>query len=1003
MTGFDEKVLEDHFIKSLKEMGWLHVPGRDLERDGFEEPLLIYDLKRTIERINKDQNLDEEEINQALNELKFKSSSIEGIKQILNFLKYGIPISSKRGRIVKRVKLFDFNNVDMNEFILSDQVIYQGKDEIRTDIILYVNGIPLVNIELKNPASFSETWHHAYKQIKEYEKRVPELYKYVQIGIAAEQIAKYFTIAPWQSEVRTYEWREGTNSPLDSILEILYRDNLLDIIQNYIFFREEFGVQTKVIARYMQYRAAEKIVDRVYGHLEGKESKNRGLIWHWQGSGKTLTMIFASNKLYNLKELENPSIFLIEDRLDLQDQLYQEYTALDIIKPEKVDTIDKLKRIIKHDDWKGKKGIFVLLIHKFNAEKFKELYSELKQISKKKDTISNRKNVIVFLDEAHRTQYGTMAGQMEAILKSAYFFGLTGTPFSKKDKDTYQKFSYPPEEQYLDRYFVTDSIKDGFTLKIVYQPRLEDVHLDKKVLQTLTEVEFEDLPENISGKVEEKVKRKLNAVNLFLENPERIDLVAEDISEHFKENVEGKYKAMIVTASRKACILYKNALDKYLPPEYSEVVMSYGRFDEEMIKYYENNLKSKYGGMDTEDIKKENLEKFKSDYYLPKILIVTDMLLTGFDAPILQTMYLDRPLREYVLLQAVARTNRPYKGVKEAGLIIDYVGIIKAELKRAFKVYSEDEYDGTLIDVEALRKEFDNLLNKTLKMFKNVPQHTYDMNVLLNAVEILTSDEKTAEEFEQDYRVLRRLFEFLGSDEIKLERLEDYKWVSAVYVYYSKVISREPEIDELVSKYFTKTIKYVHKTTEFEEFEKDLPIIEFDEKYLDNLESQVKNKEQKAANIVFALNKFVLVNINRNPVYESVADKVERILDLWRNENKDFDEIFLEGVEVVKIIEASEDRRKNLNFTKFQYAILLVLEKKFGKKKDLVLDVKELTNNLEEYIFPGWSTQRAMHKKVEREIRRFLRKKYYKSYLNTREDLTELHNEIVDKLENYAE
>jgi type I restriction enzyme R subunit len=835
--------------------------------------------------------------------------------------------------------------------------------------MLYVNGIPLINIELKNPASFSESWHDAYIQIKDYEKTIPELYKYVQIGVAAEQIARYFAIAPWLKDVGAYEWKEGSKDPIDSVIWMLSWNRILDFIRNYLFFREEAGLETKVIARYMQYRASEKIVNRVLGHLQGTEDKDRGLIWHWQGSGKTLTMIFAANKLYHLKKLANPSIFFIVDRLDLKCQLYQEFTGLDAVTPEIIDSIGELKKVIKHDEYRGKKGVFITLIHKFRVEELEELRVTLNKLKESgKETIATRNNVIVFIDEAHRTQYGTLAGQMEDILRSGFFFAFTGTPISKKEKDTYGKFAFPPEELYLDRYFITDSIKDGFTLKIVYQPRLEkDVHLDQKMLKAFAELEFDELPETIGEKVEIEVKKKLNTINLFLENKERIKLVAVDVAKYFKENVHGKFKAMLVAPSRYACIHYKRALDQHLPPEYSEVVMTYNSGDDQIIRDYRDELKEKYHGKDIDDIKKEVLEKFKDEKDHPQILIVTEMLLTGFDAPVLQTMYLDKPLKEHRLLQAVARTNRPFKDLKEAGYIIDYIGIIKEELKRAFEIYSKEEINGALYDLEAIRSEFKHLMNDTLDIFEDVTRDRYDRETLLQTIEILTSDEETGEKFLENYRKLRRLFEFLGSDISKLERLADYKWLSAIYVYYVKIVSRDTVLDDLVKKYYDKTIKFIHKTTDFEQFEKDLPVIEFDENYLENLEREIDNTREKAANIVFTLNKFVLVNIHQNPVYESVADKVGRVLKSWKEKTKNFEEIYLQGTEIIQEIKESTERQRKLGFSDMEYALLLDLEKGFGRKEEILEDVKELSELIKKTFLRagqnrGWHVNRLREK-----------------------------------------
>ena len=276
MDFTEKKLVEDYFMQRLEEKGWRFVSADDLERDSYEEVLLIPNLIRALQRINKKSELGNEEINKVINELKLTVTGHEGAKRILNYYKFGVPVKFEKEKVVKYVQLFDFEEIENNEFIVTRQVYYQGKDRIRTDIILYINGIPLVDIECKNPTSISESWFNAYKQIKDYERTVPELYKYIQIGVAAESQARYFPIVPWQEEVRTHEWREEEKDSIDSTMEMLSRDSLLDLIKNFLFFRVEFGNATKVIARYMQYRAANKIVNRVkesLGFIESGEER----------------------------------------------------------------------------------------------------------------------------------------------------------------------------------------------------------------------------------------------------------------------------------------------------------------------------------------------------------------------------------------------------------------------------------------------------------------------------------------------------------------------------------------------------------------------------------------------------------------------------------------------------------------------------------------------------------------------------------------------------------
>jgi type I restriction enzyme R subunit len=994
--------VEDYFVEKLHEKGWKFVSADELERENLEEPLLTAVLIRALKRLNVSIGVSDEEIKQVLNELKLRTSGSEDSKKILNYFKDGVPIKFEKERVVKYVKLFDYENNANNDFVISHQVVHQAGDkQIRHDIILYVNGIPLVNIECKNPASLTENWYSAYRQIKEYEKAVPEPFKYIQIGVAAEQIARYFPTAPWQEETTTHQWREPNKDTVDSTIEMLTPQTLLNIIRNYLFIRIERGATTKVIARYMQYRAAEQICNRVLNNIDGKETKNKGLIWHWQGSGKTLTMIFAANKLYRHPALQNPTIFFVVDREELETQLYEEFTALDITKPETVDSIHALRSIIKHDEDRGKRGIFITLIHKFRPEELTELQKELETLSQNRETIRTRKNVILFIDEAHRTQYGTLAAQMKEILKNAQPYAFTGTPIAKTGHDTYGQFSYPPEEKYLDKYFITDSIEDGFTLKIAYQPRLEeDVHLKKDMLDTFIQVEFEEIPEEYREKTEEKIKQKLNTIKIFLENNDRIRLVAQDIAAHFKENLDGRFKAIVVAVSRLACVRYKREFDKLLPKEYTEVVMTYTRNDHKEIHDYLKELIERNHGKDIEDIRKETITKYKEED-TPKILIVTDMLLTGFDAPILQTMYLDKPLKEHRLLQAIARTNRPYKDLKEAGLIIDYVGILK-EFTRAFENYTKEDITGILISTDDLAKEFTQKLDETTALFANVPKDQYDRQTMLKAFEAITTNEQNTKKFQTNYRRLRKLFELLGPHPIKLEKLKDYTWLTQVYSFYLHETRQDlAKENALAYKYFQKTLKYIYKTTEVTDIDRQYPTIQFDAEYLKNLQEKLKTKEEKAANILFTLNRFVIIDKQRNPVYATLAEKVERILKLWKEKTKDFEKIYNESAQIFQEIQNLQTRQKQLLFTNLQYAILLNMEKAIPNNGDLTKDTQELTAMLQPYLFKGWQYQQTARKSVERETRKYLRKYIRENNLSLT-DMEVLYQKIIDSVKTYA-
>ena len=518
------------------------------------------------------------------------------------------------------------------------------------------------------------------------------------------------------------------------------------------------------------------------------------------------------------------------------------------------------------------------------------------------------------------------------------------------------------------------------------------------MLKVFLNVELDEIPEYARNEVEAKAKAKLNPINVFLENQTRIAKIAQDIARHFKENVAGKFKAMIVAASRKACVYYKNELKKYLPEAYFDVVMTSERGDDEVIYGYVREARKKYEWKDYKTTLKGIIDKFKNDEN-PKILIVTDMLLTGFDVPILQVMYLDKPLKEHRLLQAIARTNRPYKDIKEAGVIIDYVGILK-EFKRALEMYSKQDKEYAINDYDSVRQDFIDLVNEIKEMFGELT-FNYNRDALLKTIEILTTDVEKEELFVEKYRSMRKVFELLGPDEIKLEYFELYKWISAVYIYYMKVVMHGTSIDAYVRKFFEKSVKYIYKTTEVEKLEKELPTIEFDDSYLQQLEEKVKSKKEKAANILFTLQRFMLVDKNKTPIYESLAERVEKMIQLWREKTKDYERIYKEGVEIINAKTVLEERQKVLGLTDLEYAMLLNLEEKLGKKKTFVENVKKLYNEIKKLIFPNWIKQVTVRKEVERKVRKFVRKLKSKYSLSL-EDIDKLYNKLIKSVENYG-
>ena len=1013
MNGNEEQ-LENYFIEELSKLGWRYTLGSMLARTGTDEPLIISDLLNAIRKLNKNKNISEDDVQKAVNELKLIVTGVNGAKRILEYYKNGIPIKYETDKVVKYTSLFDYENINNNNFVVSNQVHNKGANSITNDLILYVNGIPLVSIEFKDPTNPAESWENAYNQIKDYERIVPELYKYCQIGVAAEASARYFPIVPWEEQTKTYLWRVEKDSEtdldeIDAAIQMLNPSTLLRIVKDFLFVRSEHSQDSKVIVRYMQFAAVNKIYNRVKDNYEGKTEKNKGLIWHWQGSGKTLEIIFSANKLFQYDALNNPSIYIIVDRDDLQTQLSDEYHFLDIKKPHVIGSIRELKENIAADDYKGRRGIFIVLMHKFNPNEFNELVESLN--NKSSDTIKDRKNIVCFIDEGHRTQAGLLATQMRDIFQSAFFFAFTGTPVVRKGFNTYSEFCYPPDEPYLDKYFIAQSIKDGYTKRILHEPRLDELNLDKENLELFLNETIEEIPEEFRDDVKAEVRKRLNKINAFLEMKSRIETISKDIAEHFLENLDDRFKALVVAGSRLACVRYKAALDKVLPKEYSEVILSFDRNldrspQRKEIYDYIKNLEFINHGKEYDDYRKETINNYKESRNSgTKILIVTDMLLTGFDAPQLQTMYLDKPLKDQRLLQAIARTNRPYKE-KEAGLIIDYVGIFK-RIEKAFEIYEREDIANSVINKEKLADDFTERIDKLSKIFTGVIRE-YDKETLTITIKIITSEKTTELLFVQLYRELRRIYELLGNHTIKLEYLNEYKWLTAIYSYYVKVVLKDEEYEKYVKAFYKKTIDLIHQEAEVEKIYK-LPLqSSIDEDFVKRISEEAASKEYKASNFVFALNKFVLVDQHKNQIYESLIDRVDKLVKDWRariGENKDISEQLTSAEEILTEINDVQKKKDEYGLSDEEMAAWLVIKNQLSIKEndeDLIKQIRELFDELDKLKIPGWTKNTELRKSVETKLRQFLfvnvKPKYPTMDL---EKINSIHKSIREQLTGY--
>lgn len=995
MTYTEKGTVENFIIQELRKLGWRYASPEEMAgRRGrnFEEPLVIEDLKLALRRVNSGIELTDTDLKFAVDSLRNIPANIEGIERFLGIFRSGLVIPLEKKGEEGVVRLVDFENFENNEFTVTNQFKIEGlSSSIRADIVLLVNGIPLVLIECKSPVREEVSWENAYRQVKRYEKTAPEFFKYIQFSIVTDGVKTYYFPNAFNEEGKDSLsiWKDpypfNAEDFRDDVLRItiyglLSRQNLLDLIENFIFIRKERGGSTKIMARYQQFRASNKIFKRVVDTLGGRDRDKRkfGLIWHWQGSGKTYTMAFTARKLLYTPEAKNPSIFVIVDRRDLEEQIEKDFSSIGIT----IEKIPSIRDLIETLKWgrEGKRGIFLVTIEKFSPKEFLQLEREEGRIEIK------RENVVVLADEVHRTHYGKFATLMRSIFKNAFIFGFTGTPLSKAERNTFQKFS-PIGELYLDRYSMLDSLRDGFTVSLSYQARLPQYHLKREEFKELVRFEEKEI-ESLSKEEQKELRRRIKVIKAFVKKPERIRDIAEDIAGHFKEIVEPTgLGALIVAIDREACVLYKKALDNFLPSNYSEVVMTFNPNDGGVIKEYYESMVAKYGTRDVKKIHQEVIDNFKAGRE-PRILIVTDMLITGFDAPILWTMYLDKPLKEHRVLQAIARANRPFSN-KKFGLIVDYIGILE-ELKEAIEEFEAEDaiaLRAVIRDLSVEKKLFEEQIHEILKIFENVDREdTWES--LEKALNVLIDPEQ-AKKFESGMRDLMKSYEMLKGDPFLKEFLLDYRWLVEVYTAYNKKF-KKASIDELkINELSKKTVKLIQETIDVKKIEDAYPTISIDEKYVELIKKSQPRTLGAAVDIVENIRYEARLH-STSPFFVSISKEVERTYEELRNRKIRIEEALQKLLDISERIIEWKKEREEIGRDKHPiYEAVKAILPEVEKKR-----IIDFTNTLlatlknKKLLFKGWQQQGSVRREVRKEIR-ILLLSWFKDHRDKIDELTE--------------
>ena len=984
---FTEESFENVVIEYLKELNYDYIHGSNLTRDN-KEVLLLKSLKTNLININKE--IPESSIDYAIKKIQnFETNDVFTNNKLFHkYLTEGIEITDFiNGKTAYHtIKLIDFDNIENNEFLVVNQLEIV-EDDIKKipDIIVYVNGIPLVCMELKSTSREEVNIEDAYKQLMNYkEVHIPSLFYYNAFLVISDGVnTKAGTItAPFN---RFMDWKKinmedevidtlGVDyKNLDTLLYGMFdKERFLDIIKNFILFIPK----GKILAQYHQYYGMKKAIKSVINAVD--DDGRAGVVWHTQGSGKSFSMTFLAGNLIKDKRLESPTILVITDRNDLDDQLFSTFcSASEFLRQEpiKCDSRADVKQVLE-----GRKtgGVVFSTIQKFEEET---------------GLLSDRKNIIVMVDEAHRTQYNLdgkldintgeikygYAKYLREALPNATYIAFTGTPIDNTDKSTYGVFG-----DLIDVYDMTQAVEDGATVKIYYESRLAKVKLDQSTMNLIDEEYFNmQVKEDVESYTVEQSQKQMSRMEKIICDEDRIRQVVKDIISHYEERkTQVAGKAMIVAYSRTAAYLMYQEIIKQRPDYKNKVkmVMTTNNGDDDKM--------AKLIGTKKDQKKRE--EEFRDLDSEFKIVIVVDMWLTGFDVPALDTMYIDKPMKAHNLMQAIARVNRVFPG-KSGGLVVDYIGL-KRELFDALKTYStrdqdkiqeNDEAKTIALDIlEILRNEFHSFDYEDF--FGDSDKVRYDL--IRDGAEFVQFMEHRKNLFMEQTKKLKDVYKICTSLLSKREK-EEISFFMAIRSFIMKTTKKGvpdlKEINERISKMLEDAILgdevlVLTKAGSSETFD------------LLNQENMLKIKlmPQKniAANILMRAMKDKVEQVKKKNIIVSRAfsEKLQQIIDRYnhRHDEKDVYEV-LEALvkfkeELFKAIESGD--AMDLTYEEKAFFDVLTADPEVLSMMDddiLIKIAKDLTKTVKENMCPAWHERKQAQAKMRLKIKKLLKKYDY--------------------------
>lgn len=949
----EDNTMEQMIISILKENGWTYIPAEKLPRmysDVMVEPM----VKEALIRLNPEIAAESSRADEVIYKLRTVILSVQPHNLVtqnelfkkLVFEENSFPFG-KDGRMVP-IRFFGTmrkEDIALNEYVVTNQWVYpQADGGKRLDIVLLINGFPIAIGELKTPVRSAITWLDAAGDISAYEKSIPAMFVTNVFNFASE--GKYYRYGSVNMPINMWgPWHtsdhkaEGNLADVKiSIADMITPEKVMDIFQFFTMFATDKKYRKyKIICRYQQFEGANMIVSRV---LAGYPKK--GLIWHFQGSGKSLLMVFAAQKLRMVPELKNPTVVIVDDRIDLETQITATFNASDIPNLTSASTKEELSAFFRGDMRK----ILITTIFKFG-----EVNGEL----------NARDNIIVMVDEAHRTQEGDLGEKMRMALPNAFFFGLTGTPINRVDKNTFLTFGAEEDRTgYMSRYSFSDSIRDGATLPLHFEPVPVEPHVNKDELDQAFEAMTDEA--GLSREEKNELSRRVN-MKAIMYNPARIRKVCEHIAKHFQSKIAPNgYKGQIVVYDRECCLMYKAILDELLGEDASTIVMDTNNDKEDRYKKYRRDR----------DAEGKILDVFRDPNSELKLVIVTSKLLTGFDAPILQAMYLDKPMKDHTLLQAICRTNRTYDQGKTHGLIVDYIGIFD-DVAKALD-FDETSIRQIITNIEEIKKQLPTLMKKCLGYFMGVDRTIEGWEGLMAAQECLPTN-KEKDTFAADYRVLNRAWDALSPDIFLNAYKSDYQWLSRVYESVKPTDGRGGLIWASLG---AKTIELVHQNVTVGETDEDMDILAMDADLIDDFLEKQKDLKKAAKKVEISLVAKIL-NHAQDPKFIRLGEKLEAL-------REKHEQGLVTSIEFLKLLlelakEAARAEKDVVPEQEIDKGIAALTELFNGvRNKNTPVIVERIVADIDSIVkivrFDGWQSTTAGKQEVKKALRSVVWIKY---------------------------